>query len=428
MYPRHAQLRSQLWRPKNLLGYRVSDSMPDPEWTLRANVLETFRSISENAWPTDEETFVNLIIGLARAGDVPGVESILKSVWNIDVNALDSFDEEEIQSPTYYSDNHPLRPTHNLLFAIVHAYSLNSDTPKALSLLDYTSRNYALEIPAYVWEELLEWTFVLSKSRQKKSRKQGQAEGLISRAEVESLYNKIIDQPYNMEPTFPMLKVLAKSFRQQRRLLNKSLSTVRQVESDLHQHISKLKLMIDTAKSTILSQPRITTGGIPSKGFFEFRREFQLTFLSVLAQHGFLLQEVNRILTESNWPGTGKQNDWPRRWLPDVVEEFQSYLPRFFRYQSRTGQVTLECPKELRLEDPVRSLLAEAAVIFRAMAPFDLFQLEKRLNHLSQNFESEIAQQLETDVENDDTFDSLEESSEPQSIEQEGLDHRGIAK
>lgn len=411
IFPRNAKLRSQLWRPKNLLGYRVSEKLPDPPWTLRSSVLNSFRRISENAWNTDEETFSNLIIGLARTGDLSGVESILKSVWNIDVDALNNFDEEEIQSPTYYDEDHPLRPTHNLLFAIVHAYCVNSDTTKAWSILDYTSRNYALDIPEYVWEEILEWTFVLSKARQSKSRAHGQAQGQTRAEEVENLYNRLLDEPYNLQPTFSMLKLLAKSYRQQRRLLNKSLDTFRRLDSQLHRDLDQLRQMVDICKSTIIPQSRKVDNGLLPEDHIQFCRNFQLTFLSTVAQHGFLLREIDHILTGVNWPGDGKQQEWQRQSLPKIVEEFECYLPRLFRYKTRTGSVAFHSPKELRKNDPTRYLLAEAAVIYQAIIPYDLLEVEKNLDELAHDYESALASQLETGLDSDDSERSFRDTN-----------------
>ncbi|KAK5100858.1 hypothetical protein LTR70_001105 [Exophiala xenobiotica] len=391
-YKRNLDLRSKLWRPRNLLGYRVSPDglQQDPDWALRARVLAIFQDISNNGFVTNEETFTNLMIGLARAGDVAGVDSVLKSVWNIDVNALDSFDEEELESPTYYAESHPLKPSAKLLFAIVHAYSVNNSAAKAWTILDYTSRNYALDIPEAVWTELFEYTYVLSKYRSKARRDQGQSAGKIPRTEPENIYSTMIDAPHNVKPNAVMLSMRAKNFRD-RRILDKNLDTLRHLEKNMMQHLENLQLMVDTITALSRDPRGITENGMISQKFIEFRRDFQMAFLIAIQQYDTLVLETQRSLREDDWAGSGKQQIWQRERLPKMVEEFQAYMPKSVEYKTRTGHVSLSFARsreQAQEKWSVRSLLFEATLIWRMFDSTDLFHLADQLRLLPQELDA----------------------------------------
>lgn len=388
---RNLELRSKFRRPKNLLGYRVSpETAPkEPERALRARVLALFQEVSSRGLVSNEETFTTLMIGLAKAGDLAGVDSILKSVWNIDVNALNSFDEEEIESPTYYSDSHALRPTGKLLAAIVHSYAINNSAEKAWSLLDYTSRNYAIDIPESVWTELFEWSMVLSMNRSRVRRDQGQSAGKIPQQEVENLYKKMVDVPYNVRPNAIILSIRAKNLRQ-RRLLDVALDNLRHLQRDMVQHLKQLHLMVETIKAVVEDSRGIIQNGIVSQKFVDFRRDFQIAYLKAIQQHDILVLETKRLLKEDDWFGSDKQQIWPRQRLPQTIEEFQAYLPPLLKYKTRTGLVELHVSQhrgQASQDGPVRDLLWEATQIWHALEPVDLFRLATNLRVLPRELE-----------------------------------------
>lgn len=381
---RNLKLRSNIQRPRNLIGYSVSTQQPEPDWVLRARTLALFQDITTKGFVTDEDTFVNLIIGLGRSADLAGVTSILKSVWNVDIDALESYDEEELESPTYYPDSHPLRPTAKLLFAVVHSYAINHRVDKAWNLLDYISRNYALSIPDYVWDELIEWTFVLSLPRSKARRAQGQNEGKIHMREVENLFNTLTDEPHNVRPSPLIVDLLARSYRK-RHMLDQSLETLRAAEDDMMQHLDELRLMVDTIKAMLENPKGVVDNGILSQKFIRFRNDFQLIYLSIRQRYALFIDETRRILRENEFAGSGKESIWSSQRLPQVIGEFEQYLPNFCNYQTKTGHVSLRLAEHRDAAQDaghVRSLLLEANAIWEALDTLDLFKMVDDLQHL----------------------------------------------
>lgn len=381
---RNLELRSRIQRPRNLIGYSVSTRQPEPDWALRARTLAIFQDITNKGLVTDEYTFVNIILGLGRSADLPGVASILKSVWNVDVEALESYDEEELESPTFYPESHPLRPTAKLLFAVVHAYAINHQVRKSWNLLDYISRNYALSIPDHVWVELFEWTFVLGIYRSKAKRDQGQYEGKIPLRELENLFNTLTDEPHNVRPSPIILDLLARSYRK-RHMLDQTLKVVRVAEDEMMQHLNELKLMVNTIDAMLQKPQGIVENGMLSQKFVKFRNDFQLSYISIRERYAFLMAETPRILKEADWPGSGKESTWATQLLPQVVEEFEQYLPNHCDYKTRTGHISLRAAEHRNVAQDagfVRPLLLEANTIYEVLDTVNLFQMAGDLHNL----------------------------------------------
>lgn len=390
------ELRSQRGRrPPNVRGYGVSNMDPEPEFTLRGEVLQVFQTITQKGIDPNEETFTNLMLGLAKAGDVTGVDSILKSVWNIDIKALDKYDEEELESPTFYTDDHPLRPSHRLLYAIVHAYGSNGDSQRATSILDYASRNYAIDIPLRVWEQLFTWTYANSIRKSARRREQGQAHGSISCKDVELLFEKVIDEPYNISPSPHMLDLLARSFREQRRL-DQCLDTIRTIRDQSLPMIELLRQMIHTAQAIQRHPSIVNSNGMPTKDLFAFRHDFQFAFLQALAQLGMLRRQIYRVLTERDWPGSRKAKEWPHCHLPHVVEEFYEHLPLYYSYQTDTGRVRMFRESSRTAGSMSWSTIAQASFVWNALATADPSRMIDLLASMPENLEEAAKGKLQS--------------------------------
>jgi hypothetical protein len=118
----------------------------------------------ESGVPGNEETFCLMITAMGREGDLDSIANILKRVWQIDVEALLAADETSVPSARSYPEDSPFYPSNKLLFTLAHAYGTNNNIPLALRLVDYVSSQYSLPIPIpiEVWNELFQWTYVLS--------------------------------------------------------------------------------------------------------------------------------------------------------------------------------------------------------------------------------------------------------------------------
>ena len=366
---RNMQLRSRLYRPKPFVGYtaKAEGQIGEPKHTLKSFVLQQFQELTNANLVPNEKTFTTLMLGLAKSKDVSAFESVLKSVWNIDVNALNSFDEEELESPYFYETDHPLKPSSELLYTIVRVYGINSMADKAWSVLDYVARHYAMEIPMHVWNELLRWTFVLSSPRSATRAKQGQSEGAIERSRPETLFNIMTDIPYNVQPNYHMLDYMARSSLRGSKP-EKMVEYLRQAHVQLKDDMEHLTLMTTTLFD-IAKDPRgLLQDGLVSTEFLLFRRQFEHTFLRTMHGYTTISQNARRFIKV-------RQTDTVRQWLsqelPNLRKEFAWFLP---------GNPSSSAESPLVEYEEMTRMLNLASKGYDALSTFRLHTLEKSLS------------------------------------------------
>jgi hypothetical protein len=205
--------------PYTLSGHSVA------EYGIKHYATLLFRQMVDSGLSGNEETFCYMMVALAREGDMSGVASILKRVWGVDVEALMNSRDSEVKSELRYTKDSPFYPSSHLLFAIAHVYCINNAIPTALRVVDYVSRYYAVTIPKDVWNELLQWTYVLA-CRRGRSDQYYERHGLdraannvgqLPQEAVLNLWNTMTSEPYNIQPTIQMYDRLIRNLSQRKR-------------------------------------------------------------------------------------------------------------------------------------------------------------------------------------------------------------------
>ena len=359
--PRKLALRTVYRRPDAMQGHRVGG-----HGGLRHWMLTDFRNLTTQGLKGDEATFTNLIIAMGREADMNGVKSILKSVYNVDVDLLQDADEEEIESPTFYPEEHPLRPTSRLLYTVAHTFGSNNDAYSAIQLVDYLSRQYVLDVPFSVWGELFEWTFVLQLRRSGAGLNEGKGIGQVPHALLENLWTAMTDTPHNIKPDVPMLTVKARALRGIHDFAS-SMELLRQANDILESERRRLADVCETLINEVGGWLRQGPGAPLPRECYEVRREFVLLSLQVdrdmqlilvalrgVFKHGRWAEHAPVALREQKetaggrakfrtWYGQYRQrlSEWERRTLPSLLEEFQGYLPNTLVYNIKRGFVAL---------------------------------------------------------------------------------------
>ncbi|RMZ87312.1 hypothetical protein DV736_g5460, partial [Chaetothyriales sp. CBS 134916] len=313
--------------------------------TLRDHALAVFDRLTRQGHAPDEATFTNLMLAMAYDGDMQGVKSVLKSTWNIDVDLLSKYDEEEIESPTFYEDGHRLRPSARLLHAVVYAYGTNNDSFHASYLLDYISRNYNIvPVPDDIWMLLYELTYVLAQRFGRNRTRKGHAVGRLPEDALARLGAVIMDEPHNVRVDTWMLTRLATNARKSRRRFNSTLEAFRDACKLREEHLTRVSKLYDEmlAECDLLRvQP---ARAIPPARFLDKRREFILESLKLDRDLEGLRQEFKGILL-SGWQfnispwATGY---WPVYTLPKLIKEFTTFLPTTIKVEASQFEYTME--------------------------------------------------------------------------------------
>jgi len=363
--PRVLAIRGMYNRPPDLKGHRVGRG--GNGLGLRYGMLNLFKKMVGEGHKGDEATFTNLMVAMGRENDLNGVKSVLRSVYNIDVDLLSQVDEEEAETPTYYDEDSPLRPSSRLLFTVAHVFGSNNEAGLAIQLVDFISRQYNLPIPFAVWLQLFEWTFVLQLHRSQQAIRQGQRLGRVSEEILERLWIAMTDEPHSIEPDITMLTIRA---RAQRGALDleetmsniglareKLASNRKQLQRDAEDIVSWIK-----AHNSILQGPSM----LPAE-WYGLRRAFITNSLSVDRDLQLLIVAFRGIFKEFRWTRrfprdfleeTDKQarrekykewnsswfsraREWEQRILPSLLEKYSEFFPNGLVYKTTGGHISV---------------------------------------------------------------------------------------
>jgi hypothetical protein len=332
--------RSRAERPVGFHGHGVAlPNNPQNLESIRLETLGIFNELVSQGLSGNEATFCNVMVAMGREGDLGSVKSVLKSVWNIDVEALDKYDEEELESPTFYEEGSPLRPSARLLYTVVHIFGTNNDVAQGGMLLDYISRNYNLDIPEYVWTHLLEWTFVLSIQHRKDRLEMGYGAGRIARRAVDSVYHVFHSEPYNVKPKIVDLIYRANA-RAGIKLLPLVIDDLRQCMELLEEERTNVSELYDELRWWIRHR-EYYADGLPSAEFLELKRKYIMASLHLDCHIQLILVAVRRTFRSTGWPSPNDGTEWMYRTLPNMVAEWGAWLPNVIPYFVHTGHVQI---------------------------------------------------------------------------------------
>lgn len=310
---------------------------------LKWEITRLFTKMIECGIMADVKAFSSLITALAREGDIRGVNSILHKVWDVDVDAL-SRSEEESRKQTQLSSTSPVYPTQNLLFIIAHAFGSNNDIPAAIRVVDHFSRKFNIEISQVVWNELLEWAFVLSTRRSKLRKEDGAQAGQLPLQSISSLWNVMVSAPYYSEPTLPMYDLLIRAFWR-RKMPDAMLEHMRRgvrIDDKLFKDYRDLRCQSQNTDHADPETPRADLWS--SETTLERLKNNRWTSF-VTCQRWFAL-----VLSKQRWPNQQERTlAWERQSLPRVVEEFWRFRDRRrgVIYKMTTGRVQLQESQEV---------------------------------------------------------------------------------
>ncbi|KAJ9643722.1 hypothetical protein H2204_001867 [Knufia peltigerae] len=394
--PNHTDLRARPSRPKGFQGHSVASPMNrNDDQSLRLEVLRTFNELVRQGLKGDEATFCNLIIAMGREGDISSVMSVLKSVWNIDLEALGRYDEEEVESPTFYEADSPLRPTERLLHAVVHTFSSNNQVNVASRLIDYISRNYNMLIPDSVWTQLLEWTTVLAVQLGGRRKRDGHTLGRVSQDGVQALWDAYHDEPYNVPVTIvdQMIKLKCsmrgkhldlslQELRICKRLLEEDRTIVSQLYDQMREQLTK-------------NHEQIFADGVPSAEFLKLKREFLFASLKMDCHIQLIAVAVRIMLKQKHWNFTSHIADfrkvtWPLQLVPDLVREWSDFLPNIIPYYTPTGHVMIS-GQQHRHDALVSANSTQTTPVGRMRAALDTYspaRLRRAVDHAQRSLNS----------------------------------------
>ncbi|MCJ1415650.1 hypothetical protein MMC32_001982 [Xylographa parallela] len=346
---------------------------------IREETIRIFDEMRMSGIVTDVDTFGQLMLGMGREGDIEGVKSVLKRIWDVDVDSILREDDSSLLFENDLSPSSPLYPNQNLLFTIAHIFCINNQLPTALRVVDVFSRKYAVEIDMRTWAELFEWTFVLATRRYGKAKKDGSELGQLPLASVENLWSTMVSEPYNINPTMPMYnrRIRALWKRQMYDKMYLAMQAGRELHKFQQRRLERNLVGWQRRNQegpdlsrTILDHKADESTDSNTASNAATKRENILEVLKILKQTTNLGSEAGGVMTHeqaslereiihefrdftmvSRWarllmagirwvPSNERDLNWERIGAPDAIREFWDYRPTpGFRYGIATGKI-----------------------------------------------------------------------------------------
>ncbi|TPX20771.1 hypothetical protein DIZ76_016666 [Coccidioides immitis] len=335
---------------------------------VRDQVHGLFSMMVESGLNPNEATFIHVMTAAGREWDMESVKTTLRTVWGIDVDLLEK-DPASHPPVTVYAVSSPLHPTSHSLFAVAHIFGSNNEFATALKLVDFISQSYHIPIPQRVWQELLEWSFVLSVDRFGENLRE-KSVGMIPRDSAHKLFDVFTSSPYNTPANFKMYDLVIKlgwmrqskdrTFRYMHAAREHFLQTLKTRNqlfhklSSMHKEIMSTKgpYRTDNSSATgeygsVLSEPaydyRLTHlyPSVTSPGaYWDLYNTVKHLNVTVARESLRFQRWIRLVLTRRKW--TGSKARWERQGIPDFIAEWKEFLPRRVFYHTRAGIVEFD--------------------------------------------------------------------------------------
>lgn len=358
--PFHMLARSQPNLGSAFANYRIEQS--GKGLGLKAQVVKTFGNMLRDGAIADEESFRQVMLAAAREGDIATVKSVLRKVWDIDVDALVIGQNETYVSHKQFAKDSTLQPSQNLLFVIAHAFGINNDVPTALRLVDFVARCYELEIDLRTWSQLFEWTFVLATPRTRSTDHENRS-GQLPLQSVLNIWQTMVGPPYLVKPTMGMYNHLIKNL-QERDWAPAIVEKMTEGQALYHESVKGKGAAWKALSRAVRSGGQVHD----SRPLEALRRDFELTSL-IERRNNLWVKRWLRILlsTLRTWirrttDDTTVQN------IPQLLWQWRFYAPTRVRYENMGGIVEFDIrtPDEVMKANRSRELVrAEEAEVLQ---------------------------------------------------------------
>ncbi|KKA22773.1 hypothetical protein T310_3185 [Rasamsonia emersonii CBS 393.64] len=313
--------------------------------SVRKQVLQIFQEMTDRGINGDQTCFINIFLACARVGHVRGMKSILKTVWNVDVDLLGQ-GESEHPPVTRYDPSSSLYPSSELLFAIAHGFGVNTDMAAALRTIDFVSRQYNINVPEKVWLELFDRAFVLSRRRFGPDRDRD-LRGAVPMDLVVGIFELMTSEPYNVRPPMEVYRMLGRiaydrdrlrAFRSYMDDAYNLLRETRQKRKEARRVVERYLGEPFSPKSESNPPREIPESVLQSAAFTEAVNRYEMLRLLVAQQTHLMERMAKLLMTNDRW--TGRDNpDWERRLLPTFISEWRDFIPRslYFNITGKNG-------------------------------------------------------------------------------------------
>ncbi|KAI0191560.1 mitochondrial ATPase expression-domain-containing protein [Astrocystis sublimbata] len=304
--------------------------------------MKVYWSLARNrSFRLEEDIVCTMMVALGRSGAIRFIgANILDRLFDIPTPhavPLQTIDEwaEELEARS--EDPKPrINPTVRLMRAVVEAYGSNAEIATAAQLIEHINRVYKVPIPHDVWQDLMEWTLIMSAPPVSTAY---EIAGLYSKIPtpqaVEAIWDGMTSPPYNQLPTFKHLNVLIRSLVGPGNLTKSTLTNIitymrhGKALYDVQCRVHEAAALEFTRHQRDVVHHHPVRLGFQRERFKKQRMWFDI--------HTWCRSLLKRFPYSDDSP-------FPHPLLPAFVQEFRPFLSNPISYETPTGHVEMEDP------------------------------------------------------------------------------------
>ncbi|KAB8296755.1 hypothetical protein EYC80_002172 [Monilinia laxa] len=326
----YKDLRQWDQRPYALNRHRIGSD------GVRISVSGLFRHMVTAGLVGDEETFRMLMVSASREGDLETARTILKKVWQIDVDGTKNSGNLELNK---ISPDSTLYPSEKLIRTIAHMYCINNNLPMAMKVIDQISRQYSINISIETWEDLLRWTAVFSRKQGSAShREKGFDEGILPPTGMTDVWGSMISEPYSVKPTLSMYNIFIRNLISRRQIgeAQVQIAEAYRLHHKLANRLDHYRILYENSLARRKLDSAVTS--IRQKDFVFHRLKLRTSRLYMRQWVSLLIYHPNKYLTKYH-------PKWAFKEIPTIVKNYKSFLRGEISYQTYTGHIQLQTGK-----------------------------------------------------------------------------------
>lgn len=323
-------------------GYRGVSTGPGG---TKSQVLDLFYAMTAQGIPPDEESYIHLMVGSAREGDLKSCRNILHQIWGISHGVLEGTQEGGRTAHVFQLES-PLRPSAGLIMAIAHCWGINNELPAALRIIDFVSTTYSIPVPRSAWQHLLEWTYVLSYPRFGKWKEENSV-GFIPRTSPRDLYGILVSEPYDIRPTMPMINIAVRNSWWRDGLVSMlkymNLGRQKYQKSNIEfQKAYRRFRAIDGLFRRVQAKDPQASIMVPPTEWYRAKRVWQIKRLVAERDRLMIRRWVKLLLYGRRWNKMSGVHYWEREKLQNCLVDWQEFLPQHTRYKTKEFEIEFE--------------------------------------------------------------------------------------
>ncbi|KAI2609162.1 hypothetical protein GGR54DRAFT_386652 [Hypoxylon sp. NC1633] len=289
----------------------------------------------------NEPLLCAMMIAFGRVGSLRFISSrILDDYFGIHMTPSTSENQLGIQIAPYDMQTsrvaHRVRPTMRLMQAVVETYGSNGEIATAFALVDHISKAYDIPIPRSIWQDLLEWTYIMGSPPTSTAWKlAGMPSKIPSSSAIEVIWDTMTSAPYHVQPNFEQYNILIRNLLGRHRF-GAFLPHMRRA-------VALYNAECREYEEVALEYVRMINDG-------------------VLISEAVYRYERARFKKEKMWYDIGTwcrqflssvrsfdpANPLPNTMVPDFIREFKPFITNPARYRTATGYVSLLDPARER--------------------------------------------------------------------------------